>query len=162
MRHRHKGRKLGRTKSHRDLMLRNMVTSLFENESIRTTEARAKEARRLAERVVTWGKKGDLHARRMILGYIRDSAVVKKIVDTIAPRFEGRDGGYTRIVKIERRRGDAAPVVLLELTEKSKEIEDEKAARKARKDARREARRKAEEEEAAAEAAEAEAEAGEG
>jgi large subunit ribosomal protein L17 len=147
MRHRQKGRKLGRTKSHRELMLRNMVVSLFENESIRTTEAKAKEARRLAEKLLTWGKKGDLHSRRLALRYISNAAVIKKVFDTIAPRFEGRDGGYTRIVKLSRRRGDAAPVVVLELTEKGKEIEDEKAARKAKKEAKKEARKKAEEEE---------------
>jgi large subunit ribosomal protein L17 len=146
MRHREKGRKLGRKKSHRELMLRNLVTSLFENESIRTTEARAKEARRLAEKVVTWGKRGDLHARRLALRYVTRAAVVKKIFDTIAPRFEGRDGGYTRIIKLNQRRGDAASVVILELTEKGKQVEEEKAARKAKKEAKREAKRKAEEE----------------
>ena len=151
MRHRQKGRKLGRTKSHRELMLRNMVVSLFENESIRTTEARAKEARRLAEKLLTWGKKGDLHSRRLALRYISNAAVIKKLFETIAPRFEGRDGGYTRIVRLSQRRGDAASMVVLELTEKSKEIEDEKAARKAKKEAKKEARRKAEEEEAAME-----------
>jgi large subunit ribosomal protein L17 len=159
MRHRQKGRKLGRKKSHRDLMLRNMVASLFENESIRTTEARAKEARRLAEKLVTWGKQGDLHARRMALAHIRNAALVKKVFDVIAPRFEGRSGGYTRIIRLNKRRGDAAPVVILELTEKSQEVEDEKAARKARREAKREAKRKAEEEDLAAEG-EAEAEEG--
>jgi large subunit ribosomal protein L17 len=151
MRHREKGRKLGRTKSHRELMLRNLVVSLFENESIRTTEARAKEARRLAEKLLTWGKKGDLHSRRLVLRHIPNATVVKKIFDTIAPRFEGRNGGYTRIIKLARRRGDAAPIVLLELTEKSKEVQDEKAARKAKKEAKKEAKRKAEEQEAAME-----------
>jgi large subunit ribosomal protein L17 len=151
MRHRHKGRKLGRTKSHRELMLRNMVASLFENESIRTTEARAKEARKLAEKILTWGKKGDLHSRRLALRYISNATIMKKVFDTIAPRFQGRDGGYTRIVKLEQRRGDAASMVILELTEKGKEIEDEKAARKAKKEAKKEAKRKAEEEEAATE-----------
>lgn len=160
MRHREKGRKLGRTKSHRNLMLRNLVAALFEKESVKTTEARAKEARRLAERIVTWGKKGDLHSRRLALRYIQDSALIRKIFDTLAPRFEGRDGGYTRIVKLGDRRGDAARMVILELTEKTKEVEEEKAARKAKKEAKREARRKAEEE-AEEEAAAAEAAAAE-
>jgi len=151
MRHRQKGRKLGRTKSHRELMLRNMVASLFENESIRTTEARAKEARKLAEKILTWGKKGDLHSRRLALRYISSATVIKKVFETIAPRLEGRDGGYTRIIKLGQRRGDAAPVVILELTEKGKEVEDEKATRKAKKDAKKEAKRKAEEEEEAME-----------
>ncbi len=130
-----------------------MVVSLFQHESIRTTEAKAKEARRLAEKLLTWGKRGDLHSRRLALRYLISAEVVKKVFDDIAPRFENRDGGYTRIVKLEVRRGDAAPVVLLELTEKSKELEEEKAAKKAKKDARKEAKRKADEEAMAMEAA---------
>lgn len=150
MRHREKGRKLGRKKSHRNLMLRNLVASLFDKESVKTTEARAKEARRLAERIVTWGKRGDLHSRRLALRYIHDAGLIKKVFETLAPRFEGRNGGYTRIVKLANRRGDAARIVILELTEKGKEVEEEKAARKAKKEAKKEARKKAEEEEAAA------------
>jgi len=130
-----------------------MVVSLFQHESIRTTEAKAKEARRLAEKLLTWGKRGDLHSRRLALRYLASAEVVKKVFDVLAPRFEDRDGGYTRIVKLDVRRGDAAPVVILELTEKSKELEEEKAARKAKKEARREAKRKAEEEAMAMEAA---------
>mgnify|MGYP000474585580 CR=1 FL=1 len=126
MRHRQKGRKLGRKKSHRELMLRNLVTSLFEKESVTTTEAKAKEARRLAERIVTLAKRGDLHSRRLVLRHIRNAAIVKKIFETIAPRFEDRQGGYTRILKLSRRRGDAAPMAILELTEKTKvEVEEE-------------------------------------
>ena len=117
-------------------MLRNLVTSLFDNESIRTTEAKAKEARQLAERMVSFAKRGDLHARRQVLRHINDQDVVKKLFDTIGPRFEGRDGGYTRIIKLARRHGDAAPVAILELTEKSKEAEEKevkKVTRAARK-----------------------------
>lgn len=137
MRHRQKGRKLGRTKSHRELMLRNLVASLFSNESVRTTEAKAKEARKLAERMVSFAKRGDLHARRQVLRYVKDQDVVKKLFDSIAPRFESRDGGYTRIIKLARRQGDGAPLAILELTEKSKEAEEKeekrvtRAARKA-------------------------------
>ena len=105
-------------------MLRNLVTSLFDNESVRTTEAKAKEARRLAERMVSFAKRGDLHARRQVLRHINDQDVVKKLFDTIGPRFEGRDGVYTRIIMVGRRHGDAAPVAILELTEKSKEAEE--------------------------------------
>ena len=83
MRHRQKGRKLGRTKSHMERMLRNMVASLFSNESITTTEAKAKEARRLAEKLLTWGKRGDLHSRRLVLRYVSDSAMVKKVFEDI-------------------------------------------------------------------------------
>ena len=126
-------------------MLRNLVTSLFDNESVRTTEAKAKEARRVAERMVSFAKRGDLHARRQVLRHISDQDVVKKLFETIAPRFEGRDGGYTRIIKLARRHGDAAPVAILELTEKSKEAE-EKEAKKVTRAARKAAG--AEEEEA--------------
>lgn len=136
MRHRQKGRKLGRTKSHRNLMLRNLVTSLFSNESVRTTEAKAKEARRLAERMVSYAKRGDLHARRQVLRHINDQDIVRKLFDSIAPRFEGREGGYTRIIKLTRRHGDGAPVAILELTEKSEEAakkEEKKVTRAARK-----------------------------
>jgi large subunit ribosomal protein L17 len=162
MRHRVKGRKLGRKKSHKEQMLRNMVVSLFRHESIRTTEAKAKEARRLAEKLLTWGKRGDLHSRRLALRYLASAEAVTKVFDDIAPRFAGRDGGYTRIVKLEVRRGDAAPVVVLELTEKSKELEEEKAARKAKREARKEAKRKAEEEAMAMEAGSEEEEEEEG
>jgi large subunit ribosomal protein L17 len=144
MRHRKVGRKLGRTKEHRELMLSNLVTSLLKIESVRTTEARAKEARKLAERIITWAKKGDLHSRRLAGRYIRDAAVLKAVFDATGPRFASRAGGYTRIIKLERRRGDAAPVVILELTEKSAKVEEEKAARKAKKQAKKEADRKPE------------------
>ena len=137
MRHRRVGRKLGRTKPHREMMLRNLVSSLFKIESVRTTEARAKEARKLAERLVTWAKKGDLHARRMAFRYVRDDEALKNLFDTLGPRFATRAGGYTRIMKLERRRGDGAPVVILELVEKSAKVEEEKAARKAKKEAKK-------------------------
>jgi large subunit ribosomal protein L17 len=144
MRHRKVGRKLGRTKSHRELMLRNLVTSLLKTESVRTTEARAKEARKLAERVITWAKKGDVHSRRMAARYVKDGDVLKAVFHSTGPRFASRLGGYTRIIKLERRRGDGAPVVILELTEKSVKVEEEKAARKAKKEAKKEADRRAE------------------
>ena len=134
------------------MMLRNMVASLFKNESIKTTEVKAKEARKLAEKLLTWGKRGDLHSRRLALRYISNAELVKKVFESIAPRFEDRPGGYTRIIKLNQRRGDAAPMVILELTEKGKEVEEEKAARKAKKEAKKEAQRKAEEEAAAMDA----------
>ena len=144
MRHRKVGRKLGRTKTHRELMLRNLVTSLLKTESVRTTDTRAKEARKLAERVITWAKKGDLHSRRMAARYVKDGDVLKAVFETTGPRFASRPGGYTRIIKLDRRRGDAAPVVILELTEKSAKIEEEKAARKAKKHAKKQGERKPE------------------
>ena len=145
MRHRRVGRKLGRKKPHREMMYRNMVTSLFKLESVRTTEARAKEVRKLAERIITWAKKGDLHARRMAFRYVKDAEALKNLFEAIGPRFASRAGGYTRIMKLERRQGDGAPVVILELTEKSAKVEEEKLARKAKKEAKRVAKLKEQE-----------------
>lgn len=125
-------------------MLRNLATSVLSIESVRTTEARAKEARKLVEKIITWAKKGDLHARRMAARYVMDEAVLKEVFASTGPRFANRAGGYTRIVKLERRHGDAAPIVILELVEKSAKIEEEKAARKAKKQAKRETEKKPE------------------
>lgn len=115
MRHRNAGRKLGRTSSHRDAMFRNMVTSLFEHERIVTTTPKAKEARRIAEKMITLAKRGDLHARRQVAGYIRSKDVVAKLFDTIQQQFINRNGGYTRIVQTGVRQGDAAAMAILEL-----------------------------------------------
>jgi len=108
-------RKLGRESAHRKAMLRNLVTDLLREGRITTTEMRAKEARRMAEKMITLGKRGDLHARRQALAYIYDEDVVKKLFDEIAPDYEDRHGGYTRILKLGQRRGDAAEEVYLEL-----------------------------------------------
>jgi len=118
MRHRKSGRKLNRNSSHRHAMFRNMVTSLFAHEHIETTDAKAKELRRFADRMVTLGKRGTLHARRQALAFVRDPRVVKKLFEDIAPRFASRPGGYTRITKLGVRRGDAAPLSVIELTER--------------------------------------------
>jgi large subunit ribosomal protein L17 len=115
MRHLKSGRKLSRSSSHRWAMMRNLITSLLRDEKIRTTDPKAKELRRWAERVITLGKQGTLHARRQALGIVHDKAVVRKLFDTIAPRFKERPGGYTRIIKIGWRHGDAAPLSLIEL-----------------------------------------------
>jgi len=115
MRHLKAGRKLGRTSSHRMATLRNMVTSLLEHEKIQTTDAKAKELKRLADKMVSLGKRGDLHARRLSLRIIRDKHVAKKLFDDIAPRFKDRNGGYTRIMKMRRRPGDNAPISIIEL-----------------------------------------------
>jgi len=108
-------RKLGRDTAHRKAMLRNLVTDLFREGRITTTEMRAKETRRAAEKMITLGKRGDLHARRQALAYIFDEDVVKKLFDEIAPGYEDRHGGYTRILKLGPRRGDCAEEVYLEL-----------------------------------------------
>ncbi len=108
-------RKLGFRSDHRRMMLRNMVTSLLRHERIETTETRAKEVRSIAEKMITLGKRGDLHARRQALAYLLDESVVKKLFDETAPRYKDRSGGYTRMVRLGYRRGDGAPMVLLEL-----------------------------------------------
>lgn len=108
-------RKLGRESAHRNLMLRNLVTSLIKSGRIETTEAKAKETRRLAEKMITLGKRGDLHARRQALAFMTDETVVKNLFDEIAPKYQEKNGGYTRIMKLGPRRGDAAEMVILEL-----------------------------------------------
>ncbi len=118
MRHLKSGRKLNRTSAHRKAMFRNMVTSLLLHERITTTDAKAKELRRWAERMVTLGKRGTLHARRQALAFVRSRAVVKKLFEDIALRFRERPGGYTRITKIGIRLGDAAARSVVELTER--------------------------------------------
>ncbi len=108
-------RKLGRETSHRNLMLRNLVTDLLRNGRIETTVTRAKETRRMAEKMITLAKRGDLHARRQVLAYILEEEVVKTLFDEIAPKYAERNGGYTRMMKKGPRRGDGAEVVILEL-----------------------------------------------
>ena len=108
-------RKLGRTSSQRKAMLRDLTTDLLINESIVTTEARAKEIRKTVEKMITLGKRGDLHARRQVLAYLMDEEVVKKLFDEIAPKYAERQGGYTRVIKTGLRKGDAAPLALIEL-----------------------------------------------
>ena len=117
MRHLKKGRKLGTDASHTKAMLRSLAIALFTNERIKTTEARAKEVRPLVDKIITWGKKGDVHSRRLAMAEIGDKELVHKIFADIAPRFEGRDGGYTRILKLGPRKGDAAPMVIMELVD---------------------------------------------
>lgn len=108
-------RKLNRPSSQRDALLRNIVTSLLKEERITTTEPKAKELRSLAEKMITLGKKGDLHARRQALAFLTEEDVVTKLFETIAPKYADRQGGYTRIMKTGFRRGDAAQMVIVEL-----------------------------------------------
>ena len=131
MRHRKAGRKLNRTAAHRKAMLRNMVTSLLEHERIVTTVPKAKEARRVAEKMITLGKRGDLHARRQAMAYIRSKGVVAKLFDELSGQYVDRQGGYTRIIRTGNRYGDAAPMAIVELVgyedvaEEITEAEDE-------------------------------------
>ena len=115
MRHRNFGKKLSRKTEHRRALLRNLVTSLILDERIETTVAKAKAARTVAERIVTLGKRGDLHARRMAAAYIMSAAALKKLFEDVAKRYTQRAGGYTRIVRTGWRKGDGADVAVLEL-----------------------------------------------
>ncbi len=128
MRHLKKGRKLNRSPSHRQALLRNMATSLLRHDRMTTTDAKAKELRRWADWLITLGKDGSLHARRRALAFIQDKAVVARLFSEIGPRFKDRNGGYTRIVKVGRRRGDAAPLSVIELIPAVGEPEAEAAA----------------------------------
>jgi large subunit ribosomal protein L17 len=116
MRHLKRGRKLSRTSAHRKALFRNLVLSLIRHERLRTTDAKAKELRRFADRMVTLGKRGTLAARRRAFAFLRSHDSVKKLFDEIAPRFADRNGGYTRVVKFGTRRGDAAPLSIIEWT----------------------------------------------
>lgn len=108
-------RKLGRDSSARKALFRSMLTSFFQHERIETTEAKAKELRGLADKMITLAKRGDLHARRQVLAYIMDEDIVTKLFDTVAPKYTDRPGGYTRVIKLGVRKGDAAPLALIEL-----------------------------------------------
>lgn len=117
MRHRVSGRALGRTAAHRKALIRNQVTDLLRRDRIVTTEAKAKEVRPVAERVISLGKRGDLHARRQAAAVLTDRKVLRRLFDQIAPRFRSRPGGYTRIVKLGPRLGDGARMAQIELVE---------------------------------------------
>jgi len=129
MRHRKAGRRLGRTSSHRRAMMRNLVTSLLEHEKVITTDAKAKELRGVADKMITLGKRGTLHARRQALSFIRSSRVTKKVFEELSSRYTERPGGYTRVVKLGNREGDAALLSMIELmpaTEKKKSAQKKK------------------------------------
>ena len=139
MKHRRAGKKLGRVTAHRWALFRNLLTALFQHERITTTEAKAKALRGLADHVIGLAKRETLHARRQALALVPDETVVKKVFDTVGPRYAERHGGYTRIIKVGHRAGDDAPLVLLELVdrpetpkakkEKGKDAKGEKAPR---------------------------------
>jgi large subunit ribosomal protein L17 len=114
MRHGKAGSKLGRTSSHRKAMLRNMVTSFLKYEKVKTTDAKAKELKMVAEKMITLGKRGDLHARRQALAFVRNPEMVGKLFSELSERYRGRAGGYTRIVKMGYRTGDNAPLSVVE------------------------------------------------
>ena len=126
-----KGPRLGAGPAHQRLMLANLATSLFEHGSITTTEAKAKRLRPLAERLITFAKKGDLHARRQVMTVVRDKDVVHALFAEIGPFFSDRNGGYTRIIKVEARKGDNAPMAVIELVREKTVTDEANRARRA-------------------------------
>jgi len=154
MRHRKAGVKLNMTSSHKQAMFRNMVTSLFKHDRIRTTDAKAKELRRWADHMVTLAKRGDLHARRQAMSIIREKDVVHKLFAEAAERFGSASGGYTRVIKLGRRPGDAAPVSLIELVTSEIRDKKKKPAKKAKSAAPKKVEEKAVEKKADQEAVE--------
>lgn len=132
MKHRVAGRKLGRTSAHRLAVLRNLSTDLFRHERIRTTLMKAKELRPFAERLITAGKSGDVHARRRVARHIHDGTIARKLVETLSTRFAERPGGYTRIIKLGPRRGDSAEMAIIELIGSEPTFEPKEEDRKER------------------------------
>ena len=138
MRHQISGRKLNRSGSHRKALFRNLVTALIRHERIRTTDAKAKELRRFADRLVSLGKQATLAARRRAFDRIRDSDAVTKLFEVIAPRFTSRPGGYTRIIKLGIRHGDAAPISMIEWTGQDEQAKKKAKGKKKAADAKKE------------------------
>ena len=121
MRHRTSGRKLNRTSKHRQMLFRNMAQALIKHEQIVTTLPKAKELRPVVERLITLGKRGDLHARRMAFARLRDDSMTKKLFEVLGPRYQERQGGYTRVLKAGYRYGDAAPMAVIELVDRDED-----------------------------------------
>jgi large subunit ribosomal protein L17 len=138
MRHRRDGRKLSRTAAHRRALLSNLATALFEHERIETTLAKAKEARRVAERLITQAKRGDLHSRRLVARRVRDPEVLQKLFESIAPWYTSRPGGYTRILRTRTRLGDAGEMAILELVKSPEQKAADRKAREAKAAEKRE------------------------
>ena len=130
-------RKLGRTNKHRRSMLATLTKQVVENESITTTDTRAKEVRKFVEKMITYGKKGDLVSRRKALAFLHnDTAAVEKIFNDLAKRYENRNGGYTQILKVAERRGDDALMVILKLVDEAKPVEEKKVSKKDKEEAK--------------------------
>ena len=149
MRHLKSGRQLSRNSAHRWALMRNLITSLLREEKIRTTDPKAKELRRWVDRVISLGKQGTLHARRQAAAIVQDKTVVRKLFDAIGPRFKDRPGGYTRIIKVGVRHGDAAEMSIIELVGGEAEKGTAKGGKKSRR-ARRRERQAQQQQEAAA------------
>ena len=140
MRHLKQGRKLNRTASHRKALFRNLANALFSHESIKTTNPKAMELRRVAERLITMAKENTLHSMRLAFAYLRDKETVRKLFTDIGARYANVNGGYTRVVKIGPRRGDAAPMAIIELTHKVEKEEKKKREKKEAKEDKKEAK----------------------
>jgi large subunit ribosomal protein L17 len=153
MRHNAGYRKLGRTKEHRKALLRNLATDLFRHERLTTTLPKAKELRPYAEKLITMARRDDLHSRRMVLGLITDKGVVKKLFDTLGPRFTSRPGGYSRILQLGPRQGDGADMAIVELVGSEPVFKKQKEEKKARRDRKAKGREKEAAEAAAMEGA---------
>ncbi len=151
MRHNVGYRKLGRTSSHRRALLRNLATDLFRHERLKTTLPKARELRPFAEKLITLARRDDLHARRQVLRQISDKTVVKKLFDTLGPRFAARPGGYTRALKLGPRPGDGADMAIVELVGSEPTFKKQKDDKKARRGRKAKAEEKAQAEAAAAE-----------
>ena len=151
MRHNKKGTHLGRTTSHKKALMRNMLISLFEHKSIKTTQAKAKEAKRFAEKMVTYAKKGSLHHRRLAFKFLQNKQAVKTLFDEIGPACSERAGGYTRIIKLGFRQGDAAAICLLELVDLAIVAKQKREDKKEKSDAKKEKTKKEKAEKEAAE-----------
>lgn len=141
MRHRVKGRKLNRTSSHRAALMNALATSVLKHKRIKTTEAKAKEARKHVEAIITKARKNDLHSKRLVMSHIRDKEVVKELFSEIVPKIGDRPGGYTRVIKLGNRIGDAAGMAILELVDyndvinaKAEEQKEKREAKKAKKE----------------------------
>ena len=145
MRHQKRVKTLNRTKSHRKALFMNLANSLFHHESIKTTTTKAMELRKVAERLITLAKRKDLHSLRLAFSFLRDKAVVRKLFTEIGDRYTAINGGYTRVLKIGNRKGDNAPMAIIELTQRKVEKEDKKTAKKAEKKPAKKIQKKAEE-----------------
>lgn len=156
MRHRVKGRKLSRTHSHRAALMNSLATSLLKHKRIKTTLAKAKEARRHVESLITKAKRNDLHARRHVMRFVHDKEVVKELFNDVISKVGDRPGGYTRVIKLGNRIGDAASMAILELVDYNDVITKKAEELKEKKDAKKEAKTKAKQEEKEAESADEE------
>ena len=145
MRHKKKGNHLGRTSSHKKAMMSNMAAQVFEHKEIKTTQAKAKELRGYIDRLITYGKKGSVHHRRLAFKFLQNKAIVTSLFEEIAPVYETRNGGYTRIIKLGRRQGDGASMTIIQLVDFEQSVKAEKVEKQAKKSKKEKASKKTDE-----------------